>query len=86
MLLHTLTLLLPIFTLTVGYYFLIYLPQKAFDKIISLSQLKIGNKIVTRGGLVGIVHHKLAKTILVQLYDGSLIEIEQDSIVKIIKN
>ncbi|MCK4499148.1 preprotein translocase subunit YajC, partial [Candidatus Babeliales bacterium] len=85
MLLHTLTLLLPFFALTASYYFLIYVPQHQQATNVTFSEIKAGDKIITRGGLIGTVHHKLTTTILVQLYDGSLIEITQDSIVKIIK-
>ncbi|MFC1854644.1 preprotein translocase subunit YajC [Candidatus Dependentiae bacterium] len=82
--LQLITLILPFAGLAAAYYLLIYKSQPRGKKINTL-HINIGDKVVTKGGLIGNIQHKSSEIIILKLYDGTLIEISNDAIEKIIE-
>jgi preprotein translocase subunit YajC len=70
--------------LVVAYYFAIYLPAKLKNNEYSYLQctLRVGDKVVTKSGLVGSVFQVSKTLIILSLFDGTLVEVERESIVK----
>ena len=77
---------LPLLLLIAGYYFLILRPQKQtqlqFEKMVEA--IEIGQRLVTNGGMVGVVVEILPASLILSLYDGAKVEILKEAIVSIL--
>lgn len=74
----------PIIILLIAYYFCIFVPIKeaSKEKNLLLTSLKVGDKIVTKDGIVGVIAYKLNKNIVIMSFNQTLIEIEVESVFK----
>lgn len=76
----------PLCILIVGYYFLIARPQKKaqadFEKM--LEEIVINQRLITRGGMIGTVVEILPTSFILEVYDGTKIEILKEAIVTIL--
>ena len=77
---------LPIILIIVIFYFLLIRPQRKQQKELQERQnaLKDGDKIVTAGGIHGIVREVDDKTVKVEVSAGVLIKFEKASIINVI--
>ena len=77
---------IPLLILFVGYYFLIARPQQKaqahFEKM--LEEIEIGQRLITRGGMVGIVVEILPTSFILEIYDGNKVEILKEAIVTVL--
>ena len=82
----TITGFLPIILIIVIFYFLLIRPQRKQQKELQERQnaLKDGDKIVTAGGIHGIVREVDDKTVKVEVSAGVLIKFEKASIINVI--
>ena len=76
--------LFPVVSLAIVYYFAIYLPAKLSNEecVYLQSTLKVGDKVATKGGLVGSVFQVSKSLVILSLFDGALVEVERESIFK----
>ena len=74
--------LFPILGLGLAYYFGIYLPAIMQNTAQAYLQqtLKIGDKVVTKGGLIGTVFQTSKKIVVLSLLNGVLAEVERECI------
>ena len=79
----TLAQLLPFVLLIAVLYFFIIRPQKKQQQALNKmrSDLKPGSKIITRGGIIGIVSFANSNTFIIELHDGTKVEILKDAII-----
>ena len=77
---------LPIILIIVIFYFLLIRPQRKQQKELQEKQnaMKAGDKIVSAGGIHGIVREVDDKTVKVEVSAGVLIKFEKASIVSVI--
>lgn len=77
---------LPIILIIIIFYFLLIRPQRKQQKELQERQnaLKDGDKIVTAGGIHGIVREVDDKTVKVEVSAGVLIKFEKASIINVI--
>lgn len=82
----TITGFLPIILIIVIFYFLLIRPQRKQQKELQERQnnLKDGDKIVTAGGIHGIVREVDDKTVKVEVSAGVIIKFEKASIINVI--
>ena len=77
---------IPLLLLSLGYYFLIARPQQKaqaeFEKMVE--EIEIGQRLVTRGGMIGVVVEILPASFIIEVYDGGKIEILKEAIVSIL--
>ena len=82
----TITPFIPLFILFIGYYFLLYRPQKTaaakFQKM--LDDVEIGERLITRGGMIGVVVEILPASFILELYDGGKVEVLKEGIISIL--
>jgi preprotein translocase YajC subunit len=71
--------IIPFLSLAVCYFLLLYFPSK---KAGTLPQLHISDKVLTKGGIIGHVAKIEQDFIILELFDGSLVEIQADFIIK----
>lgn len=78
--------LLPFILLIAVLYFFIIRPQKKQQQALAKmrSELKPGNKIITRGGIIGTISSLDSNTVLIELHDGTKAEILKDAVISII--
>ncbi len=78
--------LLPFILLIAVLYFFIIRPQKKQQQALAKmrNELKAGSKIITRGGIVGIVSSLDSNTLLIELHGGTKVEILKDAVISII--
>ncbi len=83
-LLSTLFLFLP---LTAIFYFLIFRPQQKHRKEFQqmLASLKKGDRIVTRGGMIGVIDKVEEQTLRIEVGDGLKLRIQRDYVDKVLK-
>lgn len=74
--------LIPLVGLLMTYYFAIYIPAKIENNnnVYLWHSINVGDKILTKGGLVGTVFQKGERLVVVSLFDGSLAEVSLVSI------
>lgn len=79
---------LPIILIIVIFYFLLIRPQRKQQKEMQEKQssMKAGDKVVTAGGIHGIVREVEEKTVKVEVSAGVLIKFEKASIVGFASN
>lgn len=77
---------IPLLILVVAYYFLIARPQQKaqadFEKM--LEEIVINQRLITRGGMIGVVVEILPTSFILEVYDGTKIEILKEAIVTIL--
>lgn len=77
---------IPLLLLSVGYYFLIARPQQKaqadFAKM--LEEIEIGQRLITRGGMIGVVVEMLPASFILEVYDGTKVEILKEAIVTVL--
>ena len=71
--------IIPFLALATCYLLLLYFPPK---KAHNLLKLNIGDKILTYGGIIGYVAKIEHDSIILELFDGSLIQVHPDFITK----
>ena len=73
---------LPMILLVVVFYFLLIRPQQKKQKQFKelLSQIKPGDKIITSGGIVGIVKSLKDATMKIEVSEGVIIEMHRNMI------
>jgi len=74
--------LLPLLLIIVIFYFLLVRPQQRRQKQLqeTISSLKIGDRIVTTGGIIGIITSIKDSSFLIRTADKSIIEIARSAI------
>ncbi|MFC1894429.1 preprotein translocase subunit YajC [Candidatus Dependentiae bacterium] len=75
------------FILIIGiFYFFLIRPQQKQQQSLNLmrDELKKGNKVITKGGILGTVENILENTIIITLHDGSKIEILKSAVISLI--
>jgi preprotein translocase subunit YajC len=83
------SMLIPFICIGVIFYFLILRPQKQQQKRLAemVSALKTGDKVVTSGGIHGIIANvKDGATLLLKVDDGCRIEVDKSAIATIKKD
>ena len=71
--------IIPFVALAISYLLLLYFPSK---KALNLPKLNIGDKVLTGGGIIGHVAKIEPEYIMLELFDGSLIQVHPDFITK----
>ena len=73
--------------LVVMFYFLLIRPQQKQRKEqeARINSMQSGDKIVTAGGIHGLVHNIKERTVVVKVAEGTMIEFEKGSIASVIK-
>ena len=66
-------------------YALAFSSRETAIRTISPSLLKPGTRVATRGGVIGCIARITTATIILELYDGTLIEIEPSAITAILR-
>ena len=84
-LLSSLVLFLP---LIVIFYFLIFRPQQKQRKEVQemLTKLKKGDRIVTRGGLIGVVDKVEEETLRLEVGSGLKLRVRRDYVDRVVKD
>jgi preprotein translocase subunit YajC len=82
--------LVPMVLIFVVFYFLIIRPQskKMKEHRELVNNLKIGNKVITSGGIVGVVKDVLTKEeqVMVEIADGVRIKVMKNHVAEVIKS
>jgi preprotein translocase subunit YajC len=75
--------LLPFILIAVIFYFFIIRPQSKQRQALAqmIKNLKIGDKIATKGGIIGIVSQINETTFIIQLHDGTKMEILKQAVI-----
>jgi preprotein translocase subunit YajC len=73
---------IPFLVLFVSYYFFFYRPQKQAELRFkhALVMVTIGQRVITRGGVVGVIVEILPNSFVIELYDGAKMEIIKEGI------
>lgn len=73
---------LPIFLIVVVFYFLLIRPQQRRQKELqqTISSLKIGDRVVTTGGVIGVIKTVRDTSFLILSADKSMLEIARSSV------
>ena len=73
--------------LVVMFYFLLIRPQQKQRKeqAARIASMATGDKIVTAGGIHGLVHNIKERTVVVKVAEGTMIEMEKSSITTVQK-
>ncbi len=76
--------LLPITTVVVSYLVTIYFLAKAKNSELNLLQkkLRVGDKVICSGGIVGTIFQKDSSFVILSTFDGSLIEVALQHVIK----
>lgn len=61
-------------------YMLVFLSPKKPKKGLGVNELSVGDKVVTAGGIVGYIAKINQKTVILENYDGSLLEIHTSAV------
>ena len=74
--------LLPIFLIVAVFYFLLIRPQQRRQKELqeTISSLKIGDRVVTTGGVIGVIKTVRDTSFLILSADKSMLEIARSSV------
>ncbi|TXL68076.1 preprotein translocase subunit YajC [Cerasibacillus terrae] len=80
--------LIPIILMFVIFYFLLIRPQQKRQKQVRemQSNLEKGNKIVTIGGLHGVIHAMDEDTIVIQANDGSKLTYDRGAVREVVQD
>ncbi|NOY01071.1 MAG: preprotein translocase subunit YajC [Verrucomicrobia bacterium] len=80
--------LIPMVLMLVMMYFVMIRPQqkKQKEQTSMLDSLKIGDEIITAGGIHGIVSNKSDRTVTVKVQDGVKIKFEKSSVTQVFKS
>ena len=77
---------IPLLLLFIGYYVLLLRPQKKaqleFENM--LDAVGIGERLITRGGMIGVVVEILPRSFILEVYDGGKVEILKEAVVSIL--
>lgn len=78
----TLSTYAPLLLMVLLFYFLLYRPQKKQQQkqLDMLARLQKGTKVVTRGGIIGVVHSVKENTIMMEVAKGVVIEVAKSMI------
>jgi preprotein translocase subunit YajC len=76
---------LPIFLIIAVFYFLLIRPQQKRQKQLqeTISSLKIGDRIVTTGGIIGVITMVRETSFLIRSADKSILEIARSAVADI---
>lgn len=76
---------LPIILIAIIFYFFLIRPQNKQRALLEemINNLKSGDKIITRGGIIGTVNQVNQDSFIIELYDGSKIEVLKSAIASI---
>jgi preprotein translocase subunit YajC len=80
-----LTQLLPIFLIIAVFYFLLIRPQQRRQKQLqeTVASLKIGDRVITTGGIIGVITTIRETSFLIRSADKSILEIARSAIADI---
>ena len=80
-----LTQLLPIFLIIAVFYFLLIRPQQKRQKQLqeTVASLKIGDRVITTGGIIGVITTVKETSFLIRSADKSILEIARSAIADI---
>ena len=73
--------LLP-FCCLLAVYLLLFTPSKNRAAHVPATDVKIGDRVATKGGVVGYIAQINEHSIILENYDGSLVELRQDAILE----
>lgn len=76
--------ILPISIVAISYLLTIHLPSRARSSDLEFLQkkLKVGDKVICSGGMIGTVFQKDGSIVILSTFDGSLIEVALQHVVK----
>lgn len=77
--------LLPIFLIIAVFYFLLIRPQQRRQKQLqeTIASLKTGDKVITNGGIIGVITMVKESTFLIRSADKTILEIARSAIADI---
>jgi preprotein translocase subunit YajC len=77
--------LLPIFLIMAVFYFLVLRPQQRRQRQLqeTISNLKTGDKVITNGGIIGVITMVRETTFLIRSADKTILEIARSAIADI---
>ncbi|HEX3248942.1 MAG TPA: preprotein translocase subunit YajC [Pyrinomonadaceae bacterium] len=77
--------LLPIFLIMAVFYFLVLRPQQKRQRQLqeTISNLKTGDKVITNGGIIGVITMVRETTFLIRSADKTILEIARSAIADI---
>ena len=80
-----LTQLLPIFLIIAVFYFLLIRPQQKRQKQLqeTIASLKIGDRVITTGGIIGVITTVKETSFLIRSADKTILEIARSAIADI---
>lgn len=80
--------ILPLILIGVIFYFFIIKPQNRQRQLLKdmINNLKIGDRVITKGGIIGKISVSLENSFIIELYDGSKIEILKNAIISTIND
>jgi preprotein translocase subunit YajC len=81
------TFIVPMIAMAAIFYFLIIRPQNQKQKQLQamMSSLKTGDKVVTGGGIHGLISNVKDKTVIVKIADNVKVEVDKASITSVTK-
>ncbi|MFA5075012.1 MAG: preprotein translocase subunit YajC [Candidatus Babeliales bacterium] len=80
--------ILPLILIGIIFYFFIIRPQNKQRQLLKemIDNLKTGDKVITKGGIIGTISISLENSFIIELYDGSKIEILKNAIISAIND
>lgn len=77
---------LPLILIIIIFYFFLIRPQNKQRQALAemIKNLKVGDKIITKGGIIGQISQIQNNSFIIQLYDGSNIEILKHAAISIL--
>ena len=68
------------FACLLGAYLLLFLSPNKAKKALHINELSPGDKVITTGGIVGYIAKINQKTVILENYDGTLLEIHHTDV------
>ncbi|MCF7799566.1 preprotein translocase subunit YajC [Candidatus Babeliales bacterium] len=80
--------ILPLILIGVIFYFFIIRPQNRQRQLLKemIDNLKIADRVITKGGIIGKISTSLENSFIIELYDGSKIEVLKNAIISTIND
>ncbi len=80
--------LLPFILIAIIFYFFIIRPQSKQRQLLKqmIDNINIGDKVITKGGIIGTISQILENSFIINLYDGSKLEILKNAVISMIND
>lgn len=79
---------LPLILIIIVFYFFLIRPQNKQRQALAemLKNLQVGDKIITKGGIIGEIDQIQDNSFIIQLHDGTKIEILKHAVISMLNN